>query len=72
MEVVDQGVGMSDDEMKHCLDRFWRAERSGHLPGTGLGLSLVKEIVELHDGQIELFSRPGEGTRVTMWFRSTV
>ena len=72
VEVVDQGVGMSDEEMKHCFDRFWRADRSGHFPGTGLGLSLVKEIVELHDGQIELFSRPGEGTRVTMWFRSTV
>jgi signal transduction histidine kinase len=44
-----------------------RADPSGNIPGTGLGMSLVKEITELHGGRVELASEPGTGTQVTLW-----
>lgn len=64
IEVRDHGLGMSEAELAHVFERFFRADKSGHIPGTGLGLSLVKQIVELSGGRVRLSSRPGEGTRV--------
>lgn len=64
IEVQDQGIGMGPAELAHVFERFFRADKSGHIPGTGLGLSLVKQIVELSGGQIHLHSQPGQGTRV--------
>ncbi len=49
------------------FERFYRADPSGTIPGTGLGMSLVKEIVELQGGRVDIESQPGEGTRVTLW-----
>jgi CheY-like chemotaxis protein/anti-sigma regulatory factor (Ser/Thr protein kinase) len=61
--VEDSGVGMSDEELSHIFDRFYRAgNRSGSNPGTGLGLSIVKSLVDLHGGQITVESEPGRGT----------
>ncbi len=68
IRVQDQGVGMTDDQLKHVCERFWRADRSGNIPGTGLGMSIVKEIVEYHDGHLSIQSAPGVGTTVTLWF----
>jgi PAS domain S-box-containing protein len=65
--VRDEGIGMSPEHAKRAFERFFRADASGNIPGTGLGLALVKEIVELHGGQVELLSHLGEGTTVTMW-----
>jgi signal transduction histidine kinase len=56
LSVKDRGIGMSADEIAHAFVRFWRADKSGHTPGTGLGLALVKEIAELHDGRALLES----------------
>jgi signal transduction histidine kinase len=67
LRVEDRGVGLTPEQQARMFDRFWRADTSGQTPGTGLGMSLVKEIVELHDGRVEIQSRPGEGTRVTLW-----
>lgn len=64
IEVRDHGIGMSEAELTHVFERFFRADKSGHIPGTGLGLSLVKQIVELSGGQVRLSSEPGKGTRV--------
>ena len=47
--------------------RFYRADPSGNIPGTGLGMSLVKEIVELQGGRVEIASALGRGTTVTLW-----
>lgn len=64
-EVVDQGTGMSDEERCRAFDRFFRADASDTaLGGIGLGMSLVKAIVEAHGGKIRLESQPGHGTRV--------
>ncbi|MCB1954724.1 MAG: PAS domain S-box protein [Rhodocyclaceae bacterium] len=67
LEVQDQGIGMTPEQTARAFERFFRADTSGNIPGTGLGLSLVKEIVELHGGQVALQSEQGKGTRITLW-----
>lgn len=67
VRVKDRGIGMSPEHTARAFERFFRADTSGNIPGTGLGLSLVKEIVELHGGEVKLQSAPGEGTTVTIW-----
>jgi len=49
------------------FERFYRADTSGNIPGTGLGMCVVKEIVELHGGEVEVASTQGVGTTVTVW-----
>lgn len=63
----DQGIGMTPEQLRHIFERFYRADPSGSIPGTGLGMSLVKEVVELHDGSVEVESEQGVGTTVTLW-----
>jgi signal transduction histidine kinase len=46
--------------------RFYRADTSGRVPGTGLGMSITREIVEHHRGTISIVSAPGEGTQVSI------
>jgi len=65
--VRDRGMGMSAEQLSRVFERFYRADPSGNIPGTGLGMSLVKEIVEQQDGQVEIQSQTGEGTIVTLW-----
>lgn len=63
----DQGVGMGKADLDHAFERFYRADKSGHIPGTGLGLSLVKQIIELSGSDIALESTLGQGTVVHVW-----
>lgn len=64
--VEDQGVGIPKDEQARVFDRFEsRSLGSGHR-GAGLGLSIVRSLVELHGGTVALESEPGRGTRVTV------
>ncbi len=69
LSVSDTGMGIAESELSHVFDRFFRGEsvRAMQLTGNGLGLSIVKEIVELHGGQIRVESTEGEGTTFTMW-----
>lgn len=67
VSVHDHGIGMRPDHAQRAFERFFRADSSGNIPGTGLGLALVKEIIELHGGQVELDSVLGQGTTVTLW-----
>ena len=67
IEVADRGLGMTPEQLKNFGERFWRADTSGKVPGTGLGISIVKEIVELHGGAMQVESEFGRGTRVTLW-----
>ena len=65
--VSDSGVGIIEDDMDRVFDKFERgAPQPGKSvpPGAGLGLSLVKSLIELHGGQVDLQSTPGEGTEV--------
>lgn len=64
--VSDTGRGMSSDEAHHAFDRFWRAPSARAVAGHGLGLSLVRQIVEAHGGRVHLASAPDAGTVVTI------
>ncbi|GAP63625.1 hypothetical protein ARMA_2048 [Ardenticatena maritima] len=64
IEVQDWGMGIAPEEMPHLFDRFYRSKavRGANIRGTGLGLALVKAIVEQHHGRVEVESEPGKGT----------
>lgn len=62
ISVEDNGRGMSPEHVKHAFDRFYRGEDYSTI-GTGLGLSLSKELINLHKGEILLFSKKGVGTK---------
>lgn len=67
ISVEDEGIGMSQEQLSRAFERFYRAEPAGPVSGTGLGLALTKEIVEAMRGRVEMTSRPGCGTQVTLW-----
>ena len=68
LEVQDEGIGIRHDQIPHLFERFRQADGSAnrHYEGTGLGLSLVKELSELHGGQVLVRSVYGEGTTFTI------
>ncbi len=66
VSVHDTGIGIAPDEIGRVFDRFYRSDRSRSTPGNGLGLSLVRAIVEAHGGQVAVVSRPGEGSTFTV------
>ncbi len=65
--VADHGIGMTPEQAARVGERFYRADSSGNIPGAGLGMTIVKEIVELLGGGLILQSAPGVGTTVTLW-----
>ena len=68
IRIVDHGIGMTALQAGRVCERFYRADTSGNIPGTGLGMSIVKEIMDLHHGELEIASEPGQGSTVTLWF----
>jgi two-component system OmpR family sensor kinase len=62
IEVADTGLGIPDSELPHIWEELARGEHTRGIPGSGLGLSLVRVIVERHGGQAAVRSRPGQGT----------
>jgi signal transduction histidine kinase len=67
IKIQDHGLGMTPEQLARVCERFYRADTSGAVPGTGLGMSIVKEIVELHNGYVDIASQHGAGTTVTLW-----
>ncbi len=63
LTVKDSGKGISDAYIDKIFNRFFRSGDSTDVPGTGIGLALVKELVKLHEGEIVVTSKPGLGSR---------
>ncbi len=66
--VTDQGVGIEEEEVDRVFERFFRTDpaRSRHTGGSGLGLSIVKHVVQNHGGDIRVWSQPGNGSTFTI------
>ena len=67
LTVADRGVGMTPDQRSQVYDAFWRAGALPDVPGNGLGMTIVREIVAVHCGLVDIASTPGDGTQVTLW-----
>ncbi|MDK9713051.1 MAG: PAS domain S-box protein [Sulfuritalea sp.] len=65
--VTDHGIGMTPEQIARVGERFYRADTSGNIPGSGLGMAIVKEIVLLLGGSLDIASTPREGTTAILW-----
>ncbi|AEF17641.1 integral membrane sensor signal transduction histidine kinase [Thermoanaerobacterium xylanolyticum LX-11] len=61
IKVKDNGIGIPENEIRHIFDRFYRAKNALSIGGNGLGLTIVKEIIEKHGGRIEVASKIDKG-----------
>jgi signal transduction histidine kinase len=68
VKVKDDGIGIQPDEKERVYDEFFRAKNAytAHVPGTGLGLSLVKRLLDMHHGTITVEAAPGKGSEFTV------
>jgi two-component system OmpR family sensor kinase len=66
VEVSDTGIGISDDQLPHVFERFYRADEARSTEGSGLGLAIARQIVEDHGGSMRARSRPGKGSTFTI------
>ncbi|MBS4175316.1 HAMP domain-containing sensor histidine kinase [Bacillus sp. FJAT-49736] len=68
VSISDSGIGISHEEQMHIFERFYKADKSRTrtIGGSGLGLSIVKKIVEMHEGEISVHSQVGKGTSFTV------
>jgi signal transduction histidine kinase len=63
---------MTPDQIERIFDRFYRVDPNGQIAGSGLGMALVKEIVNIHQGVVSVFPRPGGGLRVRVTVQAVV
>lgn len=66
IKISDTGCGIPEDELPMIFDRFYQTRDGSNVNGSGIGLSIVKEYVELHNGNIGVESEPGKGTQFTL------
>lgn len=68
ISIEDQGIGISEEDLKYVFERFYRADKSRARAtgGTGIGLTIVKSIVSSHGGEVKLESKLGEGSKFTI------
>jgi signal transduction histidine kinase len=64
--VIDQGIGMSDEDQKRLFTPFERMKNARQISGTGLGLNISKRLIELMDGSIKVSSKLNQGTRISV------
>lgn len=66
VEVSDTGAGIPEDQLPHVFERFYRADEARSMEGSGLGLAIARQIAEDHGGNIDVRSKPGEGSTFTI------
>ncbi len=66
--VVDRGLGINKEDLAYIFESFYRSNNTRHIQGHGIGLSLVKKIVEFYHGKITVTSEIGKGTKMTIFF----
>jgi len=66
IEIIDQGIGIPESDQIHIFDRFFRAQNAGNAQGTGLGLNIVQNYVDLMGGEVSFISTMGKGTTFTI------
>jgi two-component system sensor histidine kinase MprB len=66
LTVRDQGPGIGSDDLPHVFDRFYRSQESRSMPGSGLGLSIVRQVALRHSGTVQASIAPGGGTLMTL------
>ncbi|MFZ0451743.1 MAG: ATP-binding protein [Desulfatiglandaceae bacterium] len=71
ISVVDQGIGIPEEDIPRIWDRLYRGDHSRHQRGLGLGLSLVRAVVKAHGGSITVESAPGKGSTFTIRLPAT-
>ncbi len=70
VSVIDSGIGIPEECLEHIFDRFYRVEKKVHtVKGTGLGLTIVKRIIDKHSGRISVKSAMGEGSTFSFWLK---
>jgi signal transduction histidine kinase len=62
--IMDYGSGMTDEQQKRMFEKFYTGDKSRNLEGNGLGLSIVKRVIDMHGGTIEVQSKPDEFTQI--------
>jgi signal transduction histidine kinase len=67
LRVVDHGMGIASEDQARIFEPFFRTETAREIAGTGLGLNIVRDCVQRHDGRIEVSSQPGVGTTFTIF-----
>jgi signal transduction histidine kinase len=66
--VEDEGIGITKEQLPRIFDRFYHIEKSGDdiFGGIGLGLAITRQVIEQHQGSLEVISAPGKGSTFTM------
>jgi two-component system sensor histidine kinase MprB len=67
LTVTDSGAGISEADLPHVFERFYRSSEARSRPGSGLGLAIVKHAAEQHGGMVYARNAPGEGAQFTLW-----
>lgn len=70
LEIEDNGIGIPEESLPHIFERFYRVDksRSNRTRGSGLGLAIVQQVAVLHGAEIKVKSKPGQGTKVSVYF----
>ena len=62
VKISDDGIGIDEDKINHIYDKFYQVDSSHSTAGNGLGLSIVSEIIKMHNGRVEVLSKINQGT----------